>query len=336
VLANLAYSSIPGIPTLGVDTDTYAAACADWVDKNNPPGYMYNDLDIGGYLIFRFYPEHKVFWYNDLLVFEPMFKRLVAGETVERIHHIDWVIDVNSKENNPYKPDSWALMAFDPRFSLYIKRAGTAGSLIGSNEYSILHPCRPEEDFRNVADYPQAVKDQLVAEVDRFLGDNRTRWARSYAAGLFIMLGADYLPKARELLDAGLSDDGNYINYNFYDALYYYAKGDLAVAERKIRWVLLWHPRSNESRFLLGLIQASRGDLSDAKRIFDRVISDGYRTPGVYYARMKVLDQLGDRAGAIKMLNSYIGAVSPADHETREYADAIALGNKLTGGGQGQ
>jgi len=336
MVGGLTLSSLRGPPSLGLDSDLFPVACADWVEEHDPPGYMYNDIDIGGYLTYRLYPERRVFWDNRLLVFEPLFERLLEGESVEDIHHIDWVIDVNSEDLNPYTPDSWALVAFDERHSLYIKRSGAAGRLIDGHEYFALYPCRPEDGFRNARDYPREVEDRLVSELDRFLDENRTRYGRCYAAGVFAMLGDEHLARARELISSGLSVERRYKGYQYYDALCDYAAGDPGTAERKIRRLLFWYPRSSESRFLLGRILAGRGDYLGAERLFSRVISDGYSSPAVLFARAWLLHGLGDDGRAIEMLESYFRTVSPRDYQSREYADAITLGRELMGEAPGR
>ena len=46
---------------LGVNERTLPAGAADFIEKEGLPGLRYNDFGDGGYFIWRFYPERKVF-----------------------------------------------------------------------------------------------------------------------------------------------------------------------------------------------------------------------------------------------------------------------------------
>lgn len=323
---------LTGPPSLGLFKDQYPEACADWIERFDPEGYMYNHIDNGGYLTHRLYPDRKIFWDGRLLVFGDLFSRLSRGETIEDIHPIDWVVDIQSETGvNPYTPDQWALVTFEKQYALYIKRTGAAASLIDDHEYFMLGQYVPEHALRNAQDFPREIQDQIADELERFLDENDTLYCRSYAAGVYLMLGGEYVSMAKEIIDAADSEHITYVNYQHYSAFYDFLTGEYAEAERKLRVLLFWWPKATKSQFLLGRILAAKGDYSGADRIFSRIISGGYRLPAVYFAQANVLYKLGDTYGATGMLDLYFQTVHARNAETREYADAITLAGELLG-----
>lgn len=330
VVLLLAKGSMTGPPMLGYREDAFPAGTSDWVERFNPPGDMYNDFAFGGYLIHRFYPQRRVFWWGELLVFEPIFQRLAHGETIEDIHHIDLAIDMQSQSGvNPYGVEQWALVCFDSTSSLYLSRSGAASSLIAEHEYFTLGPYEPEQALRNIDDYSPEMKEQVASELERFLEENHRDHARSYAIGAYLMLGGQYTGRALELLKAGLLENPWYPEYWHCSALYDFRAGDLASAEKTIRSMLFWWPRSIKSRFLLGRILAARGHHDTAVRIFRAVLRGGYNFPETHLALARELHELGDDTEAMDELDKYFKTVFPQDYETREYADAVALGKEL-------
>ena len=323
--------SLTGPPSLGLLEDFYPVASADWVEEFNPPGYMYNHIDNGGYLTHRLYPQRRVFWDGRLLVFRDIFRRLSEGETILDIHHIDFAVDVLSESGeNPFSPEQWALVAFDQSNALYISRTGAAAYLIPEHEYFMLGPYLPEDALRNINDYADEMKQSLVVELERFLEENRTDFGRSFACGAYIMLGGEYMSRARELLAQGLSTRRCYLRYWHYSALYDYYTGNLERAEKTIRALLFWWPRSVEARYLLARISSAQGRHGRAAKLFRQAIAKGYTSPQAYFCLARELHALGKNAEAIEALNNYFSVLLPQDYETRECAEAVSLGRELT------
>jgi len=46
---------------LGAEMDYYPVRCIDWIRAHHPKGPMFNNLGLGGYLIYTLYPDYKVF-----------------------------------------------------------------------------------------------------------------------------------------------------------------------------------------------------------------------------------------------------------------------------------
>ena len=317
ILLALMHSSIFGPPSLGYQHDAFPVGPADWVRKFNPPGEMYNNFGAGGYLIYRLYPERKVFWDGRLEVYDKIFARLSKGEGIRDIYPVDWAIDNYAQAGtNPYTKDQWALVDFDSTYALYIFRNGKASSLIPDNEYFTLGPFEPEAALRNINDYPQQVRDRVADEIERFLAENDTDYARSYASAVYLMLGGEYKERAREILVKGLSSNEYYPEYWHYTALLQMQDGDFSSAEKTLRSLLFWWPRSSKSKLLLGEVLSAKGDHAGAIKEIASVIRDGYSPPQAYYVLAKEYRSVGESAKATDALESYF-KILPRRNETR-------------------
>ena len=330
--ANLAWHSSKGPFALGIQEDFFPVGTADWIEEFSPPGLMYNNFGYGGYLSHRFYPERKIFWDGRLMVFEELHERLARGEGINDIRECDYaVIDRRMTGDNPYTPDEWALVAFDTTSSLYLHRDRAARDLIAEHEYFLLVPFKPADTLRNVSDAPEEMKEGLLRELDRYLAENQTAYARSLAIRCYIMLGGEHLQRARELLVEGMAENSTYYGYWHSSALYYLAVGDLDNSDKAARAVLLWWPDSVEVKFILGKIQAERGDHRASVSIFRKVIDDGYTVPEAWLELAKSEYETGNAVAAIEALDAYFTNVAEFDRQTGEYAEAIAFSRELVG-----
>jgi len=291
---------------------------------------MYNNIGDGGYFTYRWYPERQVFWDGRLLVFEDLFRRLSDGESITDIHRIDWASDLHAQSGeNPYVTELWAIVNFDRQRMVYIARDGAASDLIDEHEYFMLGPYYPEETLRNIRDYRQEVKDRVVIELERFLMENQSDYARAYVSGAYIMLGDEYMNRAADLLSTGLESNRYYADYWHYSALYDLETGNYDRAERTINSLLFWWPRATPSRFLLARIYAAQNEHSRAIRLIRQVISDGYEYAVAYHVLAFELAAEGIESEAVSALEEYFTRVFPQDYETREYADAVELARQL-------
>ena len=137
-------------------------------------------------------------------------------------------------------------------YALYIFRNGKATSLIPDHEFFALGPFDPETALRNINEYPEQVREQVVKETERYLAENDTDYARSYAAAVYLILGGEYRERAREILIKGLAVNEYYPEYWHYTALLQLQDSDPESAESTLRSLLFWWPRSFKSRLLLG------------------------------------------------------------------------------------
>lgn len=326
----MAQKSLDGPPSLELKPDIYPVNCAGWVEQFSPPGFMYNNFGYGGYLTHRLYPGHRIFWDGRLLVFQDLFKSLSEGKTISDIHQVDYSIDSNIQSaDSPYIPDLWALVDFDPTSALYIKRDGAASGLIDGHEFFFIGPYDPEDNLRNIRDYPEEIRDGLIEETERFLSENNSDYTKSFAIGVYLAIGGKYTSDALTLLNEGMSSSQNYPGYWHNIAYYYYLKGDYTKAKQAIRPIFFWYPNLLKTKFLYARIIAREGNNRGAITDFKKLAGLGYRTPQLYFELANSYYIVGDKSLAADALENYFLTVLPQDYETGEYASAIALGIEL-------
>ncbi len=116
----------PGWTGWGIDRSTLPVSAADFVERAELPGRLLNHFDNGGYLLYRFYPERKVFISGNTSMYPPEFFREFHYRVIGR--HAD--------------PDSIArehgigvavLDHASPETSILV------GKLVGSRNWSILY-----------------------------------------------------------------------------------------------------------------------------------------------------------------------------------------------------
>lgn len=140
---------------------------ASFVESNDVGGNMYNTWGFGGYLIWRLYPQHRVFMDGRNEVYEPLLERLQKAE-VDRVawerlledyrveyaivSYVDELTDIVQMTaagprvvgRIPYSaarfPRSrWALIEWDDAGMLFVRRNGMNAPL-AAREYAALFP----------------------------------------------------------------------------------------------------------------------------------------------------------------------------------------------------
>ena len=123
----------------------------DYVLKNHLRGNMYNSYDIGGYIIWRGYPDLKVMMdgrvvvYGKELLWKIMYLDPEKLESLVREYSIGYFILKNSageEDLNDYLhlTKRWALVYFDDEALVYVKRDAAYENLIRHDEFKYLNP----------------------------------------------------------------------------------------------------------------------------------------------------------------------------------------------------
>jgi hypothetical protein len=82
------------------DPRVFPVRAADWLEEHPMRGEMFNDFNWGGYLLFRLWPNQRVFvdsqsdFYGESLVreYESILESRPGWQTALRTHDVAWVI----------------------------------------------------------------------------------------------------------------------------------------------------------------------------------------------------------------------------------------------------
>lgn len=162
-----------------------ARGAYDFVERENPKGNMFNTYGIGGYLIYRGYPNRKVFidGRNVDYGFEYMARAYAAGldreqwDDLSEAYHITYAIvdydAIRESDSLPYAmvldthPD-WAMAYLDDWVAVYLKKTPANAPIIARLGYE--HVTATDIQFQRMPS--QAPKDALKDELRRMQKDS--------------------------------------------------------------------------------------------------------------------------------------------------------------------
>ena len=185
----------------GVKPGRFPTEASDFLEKNYRGEFLYNDVRFGGYLIWRFYPERKVFVDGRNELYEALLARIAQGlndysewhELLED-HKIDgalvsfWpelkgVIYGSAEEGQPSKKGyraysaflfqkrDWALVYWDDLAMVFLKRNPRNALTIQKYEYRYLNP----EDWEHIlvlSREDRSLKENVLTEIVRRLNES--------------------------------------------------------------------------------------------------------------------------------------------------------------------
>lgn len=133
------------------DPKKFPEKAADYVLKHPPQGNMFNENGFGSYLIYKLWPEHKVFAYgfNDIYSLQRMrdYRSVMAltenWQDVLREQNVSWIfLRSNSPLKHFFKASSWTQVYSDDCATIYVLSINPTGSLnasiSGSSAYDSL------------------------------------------------------------------------------------------------------------------------------------------------------------------------------------------------------
>lgn len=159
-------ASFPFERGLGISSG-FPERMAKFTVEKNLQGHMLNSYGIGGYLIWKLFPERKIFIDGRNEVYLPLLKTIVASRTDSRLwkkllddygieyallNYVDelekvTMVDQNKQQKIVYMPFSsthfprtrWALIYFDDTGMVFVRRSGINKEL-ESFEYTAIYP----------------------------------------------------------------------------------------------------------------------------------------------------------------------------------------------------
>ena len=150
-----------------------------YILENGMKGNIYNSYDLGGYLIWRGYPEIKVAidgrpvvygidLFTELLFLSPeSFLSIVGKYDIGYLFLRNHLANKNLFTYLSGEKNEWALVYFDDQVIIYVRRKTADASLLKCDEFHLVHPLLIYGDKR----LKEINKDPHLAE--RYLGEAR-------------------------------------------------------------------------------------------------------------------------------------------------------------------
>lgn len=197
------YYARAGVPPVGFGLyePRYPIGAAAFVEEHKLPDPLYNEYDFGGYLIWSWYPERKVFQDGRTLVYDREFFRSLYGETTPE----DWervmesygvrtaLVSSRLEENftEKFTDERWALLYWDEVAAVLLRRIPAHDKWIEPLGYRLLRPSLAGPEI------VEMVRQGRSDELERELGRHMALHARSPKAKAFLgwKLLADDKPK---------------------------------------------------------------------------------------------------------------------------------------------
>ncbi|MEE9543090.1 MAG: hypothetical protein V3V95_04835 [Thermodesulfobacteriota bacterium] len=166
----------------GIMEGVFPERAINFLDKNSINGNMFNSYEFGGYLIWRSFPERKVYIdgrsdiYIDLLM-EQRKLSILGFEKLVETYDIDYLIlsyspsTVKYVNPNPVFGKMLALVFFDDVSMVYLRRTPENSAIIARLEYKYVRPTDTELRFTDLSD-----PESLAGELKRNLKINPGAW----------------------------------------------------------------------------------------------------------------------------------------------------------------
>lgn len=242
---------------LGIKERLFPDKAVNFIEKNNLSGNLFNPSGWGGYLIWRCYPECRVFIDGRCLVYgERIYEEYGAifrGETpwkdlLDRYRVNLALIDYSGKHSRPnlrdklWEDGDWRLIYWDDDAMLYIRNLPQYQALIDRFEYHFLNPDGERIDTERIEQVIEELKRKLEGDPSSFLAHHLLGMAYGEEGKLDLAIA-----EFREALR--LNPDEAAIHSNL--AVAYFKKGLLNEAIQEFRKALDLNPDSAEIRFNL-------------------------------------------------------------------------------------
>jgi tetratricopeptide (TPR) repeat protein len=230
---------------------------ADFLQRASVSGTMFNTYGIGGYLIWRLWPEKKVFidgredLYYSAGVLQEYMDRFNSSEHWSRLvdrYDIDFAIlnypetVPTSREKSPeilaFPRSEWALVYFDDVVTIYLRRNRGNGEVIREYEIQLVQPLQRSSYMDAIID-DAAKLEQFLAEMAVQLRAHPNSFRAHFTLGVLSMKrGREHLGEAIEQFRRSIA-----VNPDFAPAYQnlgniYLFRGQLAEAERMFRKAL--------------------------------------------------------------------------------------------------
>ncbi|MBU4561434.1 tetratricopeptide repeat protein [bacterium] len=251
----------------------------NFIEKNNLSGNLFNPSGWGGYLIWKSYPECKVFIDGRCLVYGEriyeeygaIFRGESAWENLLDRYRVNLVlIDYSGKHSRPNLRDrlwedrDWRLIYWDDNTLLYIKNLPQNQALIHRFGYHFLNPDGERIDVEKIEQVIKELKRKLIEDPSSFLAHHLLGMTYGEEGELDLAI-----EEFQEALKLGPDDATIHSNL----AVAYFKKGLFVLAIPEFRKALSLNPDSAEIHFNLARSYLEANMPKEAKIEFKKALS---------------------------------------------------------------
>lgn len=239
---------------LGVSVrDGMPVGAADFVEKHDLKGNMYNAHEFGGYLIWRFYPERKAFIDGRNYLHRELFATMnftledqnVWKEFLSRYDIRFAILSYPKKLPNRwdkfssdvtglFPPDDWGLAYWDDWAMVYLNRHHPGnGELLDQWEYRIIRPSEMHLEYLQYLLKEPQLSQFIVGELNRKINEDPDCFRAHNILGM-VYSKMNLFEKAIEQYKKAISLHPRFAQYHYNLAVCYMKNGQYAEAKKEL------------------------------------------------------------------------------------------------------
>jgi len=290
---------------------------ADFILRERPAGNMFNEYNVGGYLIYRLYPDYLVFQDGRVDVYGPKkfwrYKVIESGNQLWRDavkeHNLGFFVLTYGGVKYPeclaaqlYNDPDWALVHWDDTCMVFVKRNGPNRSLAERLAYKYINPTSPTESYLDNTDRATSALLELNRALEAVPEMRRARSLKIYC--LSVLKRYDEAASETEILRKYQADHAAINALHGRIAL---AQKRYAQAEQYFRQALQKRPRSAELWIDLGKALELQNKAKEAQTAYLRAVKYARESDLVALMHLaRVTSRLGDDKLAASYWDRYL------------------------------
>ena len=317
---------------VGLDKKVYPVAAVDFLETHDLKGNLFNAYSFGNYLLYRRYPDNRVFidgrvdmYGSEIVKLFTRVRRANEGwQQILKDHDIEIaVLEISKRSDIPivvalHRSPEWALCYWDNLSAIYVRATPARKAFLDSVYVYKVRPDRLDDTFLSS---PEGLA-RAEADYRRKLAEDPTT--------LFAMKGlTQCLDRRGETAEVAavlrnalvrLPDDVE-LHYNLGVILLRMKQYDEAEKELRIALRLGGHEEA-AAWSSLASIALARNDPHEALRCLRKAVRLAPRQWKLYWSMSLICEQQGDFAGAIRSMEEVI-RLRPNDRNAQERLDML-------------